>query len=246
MALTAKKVTEDNHLPGTGDGRFVVYSKQFNKLVDAVNELEPADGTLSADTISEATSGSGVTVDSVLLKDGEVTTDTINESTAANGVEVDGLKIKDGGLLNVRVPIVSGDSIDTAGAVTLTTAQSGTTFLVDKADGLAFTTPDSGAGDIIGCTYKFIVTTSITSGAFSISGATADNLMQGGVMALDFDTADVVDFFTPDADTDVFSANGGTTGGKEGTVITITNIAADSWFIEGVNVGDGVIVTPFD
>ena len=31
---TAKKVTEDNFQPGSGDGRFVVYSKQFNKLVD--------------------------------------------------------------------------------------------------------------------------------------------------------------------------------------------------------------------
>lgn len=70
---SAKKVTKVNHLPATGDGRFPVYSKQFNELVDVVNDLSGADGTLQADTISEETSGTGVTVDGVLLKDNKVT-----------------------------------------------------------------------------------------------------------------------------------------------------------------------------
>lgn len=70
---TAKKVTKTNHLPGTGDGRFRVYSEQFNALVDVVNEIEPADGTLSADVISEETAAAGVTVDGVLIKDGGIT-----------------------------------------------------------------------------------------------------------------------------------------------------------------------------
>lgn len=70
---SAKKVTKVNHLPATGDGRFPVYSKQFNELVDVVNDLSGADGTLQADTITEETSAAGVTVDGVLLKDNKVT-----------------------------------------------------------------------------------------------------------------------------------------------------------------------------
>jgi hypothetical protein len=70
---TANKVTSANHLPGEGNDRFPVYSKQFNALVDVVNELEPADGTLVADTIQESTSAAGVTVDGVLIKDGSLT-----------------------------------------------------------------------------------------------------------------------------------------------------------------------------
>lgn len=70
---SAKKVTSINHLPTTGDGRFPVYSKQFNELVDVVNDLSGADGTLQADTITEETSAAGVTVDGVLLKDNKVT-----------------------------------------------------------------------------------------------------------------------------------------------------------------------------
>lgn len=74
---SAKKVTSVNHLPAVGDGRFPVYSKQFNELVDVVNDLSGADGTLQADTISEETSGTGVTVDGVLLKDSDVTLDDL-------------------------------------------------------------------------------------------------------------------------------------------------------------------------
>lgn len=86
---TAKKVTANNHLPDTGDGRFPVYSKQFNELVDVVNDI--TDGTSEFNTISEATSGSGVTVDGTLLKDGGVvlTKGTVTQLTAiTTGVTV--------------------------------------------------------------------------------------------------------------------------------------------------------------
>lgn len=182
----------------------------------------------------------------LVTADNTISVDTISENTSANGVDIDGLKIKDNGLLNVLVPVVSGDSIDTAGAVTLTAAQSGTTYLVDKADGLAFTTPDSGAGDIIGCTYKFVVTTTITSNAFSITGGTTDNLFVGGVFMVDDTTPEAAAIFSPDvSDDDAFSTNGTTTGGKIGTVVTVTCVAADRWLIEGINVGSGTLATPF-
>lgn len=87
---TAKKVTESNHLPGTGDGRFIVYSKQFNKLVDVVNEIEPSDGSLVAGTISENVAGAGVTIDGALIKDGgftgEIITDSVTSESAVGTV----------------------------------------------------------------------------------------------------------------------------------------------------------------
>ncbi len=52
--------------------------------------------TLQVNTISESTSGSGVTIDGVKLKDNIVETDTINEKTSAAGVTIDGVLIKDG------------------------------------------------------------------------------------------------------------------------------------------------------
>lgn len=89
MATTiAKKVTSNNFLPGKGDGRFVVYSKQFNELVDVILQIEGSDGVLSADTISEVTSGNGVVIDSVTLKDGEVILTDNSSVTYGTGSDV--------------------------------------------------------------------------------------------------------------------------------------------------------------
>ena len=71
------KVNKGNHLPGIGDGRFKVYSKQFNALVDSIGGT----GTGLYDTINEYTTGAGCTVDGTLLKDGHVylSDDSVNE-----------------------------------------------------------------------------------------------------------------------------------------------------------------------
>jgi len=51
--------------------------------------------TVQVDTINESTTGSGVTVDGVLIKDNAVNTDTISEKTSATGVTIDGVLLKD-------------------------------------------------------------------------------------------------------------------------------------------------------
>jgi len=55
----------------------IVYADDLNELIDEVTELteefdaaNPSAGTIKADTVSELTSGSGVTIDSILIKDG--------------------------------------------------------------------------------------------------------------------------------------------------------------------------------
>ena len=53
------------------------------------------DSYLLADTITEATSGSGVTIEGVLLKDNAVEVDEIKEKTPTNGVLIDGVLLKD-------------------------------------------------------------------------------------------------------------------------------------------------------
>ena len=51
-----------------------VYADTFNALIDDVN---PSEGVLSANTIQEYTSDSGITIDSVLLKDGGLSHSTL-------------------------------------------------------------------------------------------------------------------------------------------------------------------------
>ena len=76
--------------------------------------------TVQVDTINESTTGSGVTIDGVLIKDNAVNTDTISEKTSATGVTIDGLLIKDS-----NVTLVSGTWTATIEYSTTLTTTSG-------------------------------------------------------------------------------------------------------------------------
>lgn len=80
-----KKITKLNFLPETELGKTPVYADKFNYLVDLIfGSSNQTAGAIQADTIAEYTSGSGITVDSVLLKDGktELSKGTITQETA--------------------------------------------------------------------------------------------------------------------------------------------------------------------
>lgn len=79
MALD--RLTKSNFVSQPGP-KFKVYDYWYNILVDRINEISTDDTSLVADTISENTSGSGVTIDGVLLKDNGVSlTSTVTEYT---------------------------------------------------------------------------------------------------------------------------------------------------------------------
>jgi len=76
----------------------VILSAQYDDATiesDGSNWTEVR-GSFVTDSISERTSGVGVTIDGVLLKDSEVTTDVLNEKSSGVGVTIDSLLIKDG------------------------------------------------------------------------------------------------------------------------------------------------------
>lgn len=181
MGATAKKVTEDNHLPGTGDGRFVVYSKQFNKLVDVVNELEPADGTLSANIVSEFTSGSGVIVDGVQMKDGYIVDSQGTANTGVTAVTYGGGKDFVTVLtVDVTNAVDVADNAALADGYLLYTFPAGPIAVSAATMSMALTlaedttaTPDVGLG------------TTVASGAVSVLGGTAafENILTGQTAA---------------------------------------------------------------
>lgn len=178
---TAKKVTEDNFQPGTGDGRFVVYSKQFNKLVDVVNELEPSDGNLVAGTISESTAGAGVTVDGVLLKDGYIVDSQGTANTGVTAVTYGGGKdfvtvltvaVTDAVDVADNAALADGYLLYTfpAGAIAVTAASMSMALTLAE-DTTA--TPDVGLGTVV------------ATGAVNVLGGTAtfENILTGQAAA---------------------------------------------------------------
>jgi len=101
---------EDNGFCRLGDVKDL-----FADTVTVSGAVALAD-TITVDTISEYTSGSGVTLDSVQLKDGGIVcadaatleVDTINEATAAAGVTADGVLMKDGKVTHAVAGALNG------------------------------------------------------------------------------------------------------------------------------------------
>lgn len=137
---------------------------------------------------------------------------------------------------------------DTGGAyatpIALTAAQSGRVIIVDDAAGLDFTLPALSAAEI-GVHYKFVVTVSVTSNALRVVAASGDILF-GGVVLVDFDTADANLWCPADGSNDLtMSMNGTTTGGKLGSWVEFIATSATQWWVNGIAVGDGTLATPF-
>ena len=127
---------------------------------------------------------------------------------------------------------------------TLTAADSGKTFVFADAAAV-LTLPDSGGGDIIGWSAKFISNFQGT-GQEVICADTGNEVMLGGVVHVDTDDDTVTKGFAAEV-ADGFSSIEitGTTEGEPGSLWTLTCIAADRWIVEGVMQSAGTSATPF-
>ncbi|HEY8364245.1 MAG TPA: hypothetical protein VIK84_01625 [Haloplasmataceae bacterium] len=94
-------------------------ASKVNDVIDKLNSQ--TDGTLSADTISENTSGTGVTIDGVLLKDGGITTTSSSTSDLAGLLLLSGTPqtLTGAGAVNLTTKVTL---LVTTGADTLTLA----------------------------------------------------------------------------------------------------------------------------
>ena len=133
----------------------------------------------------------------------------IEEVTAVNSVTFNGVP-DSGTFAKTIVETIDGDK-------TITDADSGKTFLIDKAAGLTITMPDSDAA-AVGQVYKFIVKTAVTSNAIKI-GLDSGDFYRGMAIGLIGTNAGKAANGTSN---DFINLNGGTTGGLGGDVITLT------------------------
>ena len=83
------------------------------------------------------------------------------------------------------------------------------------------------------------------SGDFVLQVANASDTMTGNALIVDTDTNDTGEGFMTAAASDTVTLNGGTTGGKAGTIITCKAIGANRWGVQVTSGGTGNLVTPF-
>lgn len=138
--------------------------------------------------------------------------------------------------------IISGSGA----TVTLTSAQSGSTFLFDRAAGIVVTLPTPE----VGLTYNFFVSTTITSNNAKVITSSASVFLVGTISYSVLDATPGATggpkFTSANGSTHVaITQNGSTTGGIQGTYFTVTCISSTLWMITGLVVASGTIATPF-
>jgi hypothetical protein len=143
-------------------------------------------------------------------------------------------------IYGLRTP-VTNITADTS----LTANDSGETFVFNDS-AATLTLPDSGAGDIEGVYFNFIVLND-SAGTKRVQCADSTNeYFVGAVLTVDTDTSDAnASFAAQGADEFDKITFDGTTTGRQGSKITVTNYDADRWHIEGTLLCTGSPATPF-
>lgn len=132
--------------------------------------------------------------------------------------------------------------ISSSGAtVTLTAGQTGATCLFDRAAGIVYTLP----APVVGLTFKFIVSTTITSNAAKIITDAGTTLLIGSIVVEKDSDGTLLGCFGDGSTHVAVSMNGTTTGGVIGTELTFTCVTATKWNVSGLVHASGVIATPF-
>jgi len=135
---------------------------------------------------------------------------------------------------------------------TLTAADTGTTYLLNRAGGIVITLPTAAAG----LKFKFIIGTTFT-GTFSIDGASANDIFTAAstIVISDKDapgTVSLKQFHADGSDDDKMTMDADTKGRFVGGEIDCLGIATGGqgsatavWQMNGLTFGDGTLATPF-
>jgi len=125
---------------------------------------------------------------------------------------------------------------------TLTKEQSGALVLLGVASGATLTLPAPQEGMY----FDVGVTVTRTSNSYKIITDAATTFLVGAVMAGDATIATSGDVFEADGTTIVaVTMDGDTKGGFIGTTLRFVCISSTKWYVNGLVIGTGTMVTPF-
>ena len=131
------------------------------------------------------------------------------------------------------------NSTVTAATLTVTKAlYNGQTINLSRAAGITVTLP---AATGTNATYRFLVTTAVTSNSYKIQVANATDVIQGTINVAG--TTGTPFGSLPASDT--ITMNGSTQGGLVGSYVEITDIASGVFLVSGSSLGSGTVITPF-
>jgi hypothetical protein len=145
-----------------------------------------------------------------------------------------------GGPSGCCAPGMHREVVTVTANTTLTAEQSGALVLLGVATGATLTLPAPAEG----MQFDVSVSVSRTSNSYKIITSGATVFLLGAYMAGDATIATSGDVFTLDGSTHVaLTIDGDTKGGLIGGHLRFTCISATQWYVEGLVIGTGTMVT---
>ena len=151
------------------------------------------------------------------------------------------------GIEKYKTPVTLGDGVVTIedATYTVTTEQSGSTFIFARAGGIVVTLPELTAA-ASGEQYTFIVGTTFSTAGQINTGSTSD-LYSGYAYIFDPATAEDNNTFIPDqSNDDTIDLGSAAQGWAVGGIIRLKATTAAVWHCEAFLHGDGTLATPFE
>ena len=168
-------------------------------------------------------------------------------TSTGTGLDLTGMGASKGP--NIKVPV---ESI-TAATYSVTEAQSGTIFTLNRAAGVVVTLPAATPG----LRYEFYVETALTSNNYTVNAASSADTLTGVLQLIDIaildshvdlnDNVITTGFSFPAAADHQLVTNKTTTGGLAGSHWIYTCITDSKWQISGTNIcsSGATLATPF-
>jgi len=127
---------------------------------------------------------------------------------------------------------------------TLTEDESGAVVLFDRAAGIVVTLPKEAP---VGTTYDFVVSVTLTSGAYKFITGASTELLVGQILGCDTDTTNTTIVWPGLVGSSYIAVgmNKTTTGGIKGDSFTVTKLDATTWLCNGHVNNNGTVATPY-
>lgn len=139
-----------------------------------------------------------------------------------------------------NTPFFAGLNSGNGATVTLTAADSGKTFLFDRAAGIVYTLPSPYPG----MTFDFVYTVTITSNAATVQTNLGTQFVGGIVHTAISGGATGSDWQCNGTSHIKIASNGTTSGGILGGHVRFVAASTTLWIVDGILVGSGVEITP--
>lgn len=131
----------------------------------------------------------------------------------------------------------------TASTLAPTVAQSGTTFVLDRAAGQAITLPSIDAGEV-GTMFDFLVKTTITTNTTTIKVPSSAETMTGSAV-VQSDSSNAVIAYKAGSTSDTVTLDGSTKGGIAGDIIRLKAVSTTLWEVLAITSATGAEASPF-